>query len=144
MKLIDEVKPALVLASRKQPDLTEALNIIKPWEKQSPSKRNSTTGKYFKQLLKFVPTSPTRPKITTDPSISVSIEYERYVLRALGYQGDLYEDRIVQQEGHVFDRVQADKDVEGYRRTLAAQKASGELYEVWIHPKPKPSGAGRG
>jgi len=144
LKLIDSVKPALILAASVHPELAKGLQIIKPWERQSPSKRRSTTGKYLKQLMELVPKLPVKPPVMDHPSQSVAIDRERYVLRALDYQGDLYEDRIAQKEDasirdgvevpHVFDQAEADREVEGYRRALEEQKASGEWCEVWPQP----------
>jgi len=95
--------------------------------------------------MKFVPTVPAKPAVVTAPFTSASIDYERYVLRALEYQGDLYEERILQKEGyssqdgvvvqHVFDQGQADRDIEWYRRKMAAQKAAGKVVETWLSPE---------
>jgi len=144
LNLAERVK-AVRFAACDYLDIEEALKIMRTWCKQSPKKRTLTAYKYLKQLMKFVPKVPTKSPISipSAPFTSVSNDYERYVLRALDYEGDLYEDRILQEEGNFFDKDQADRDVEWYRRKMAAQKAAGGVPEVWISSKIGKPGQGK-
>lgn len=134
-EMVDYVMDPLRLAVQQQPELAKALQTLEPWGRSLFPIRVGTALTYLRKLVEFVPTVPATADLITVPLKSTSIDYERYILRTLGYQGDLYEDRIVQEEGHVFDHVQADRDVEWYRRKMAAQKAAGKVVEVWISPE---------
>lgn len=58
------------------------------------------------ELFKLLPQKSIPARVTNSVCTSASIDLERYILRSLGYQGDLYEDSIIQKEGRCvkFDR----------------------------------------
>jgi hypothetical protein len=123
----------------------DSVNIAKIWA-NTHSKLFGATPPYPQEelstLLAVVPNQAVRHVPMIGAATSASIDRERYVLRSLGYDGDLLEERIVQkvdcsmqygkEVSRPFDKKVADKMVKSFQKDIARQKSKGKIPAVWI------------
>ena len=128
------------------PVLSPAVEVIQEWSELSVDEKFGSEACWRKpdtidRLMNIVPRAPMTAKLDHEPGYSSTIEREHYILRALGYQGPLFEERVYQhlfydfedQElSYTFDKVQADKDIEIAKQKIESQISAGKAPTLWL------------
>lgn len=111
--------------------LGTTIRTTRDWCDLPSRKGRAAIPKMLRKLNAIVPRLPITSIDCVGVSRSSSIAHERYVLKALDYQGDMYEDRIVQEPGRSisatgevipvdFDRNASDRYILQCREYLSA------------------------
>lgn len=126
------------------PLVQEYFEVSKLIHDTPEDQRLAMSEEYYYRMMEAVPRAPLPyKKIFPQTTItSAAIDSERYVLRALGYGGDLFESRILVAKdmsiedgavvGKEFDKLKADKAIERYKRRLAQEAKKSTSSNVWM------------
>lgn len=118
------------------------LELVLSWARLGAEDRKSSLESKLKKIIPMLPTEPIEVEVLETPSVCASIDQERYVLRALEYDGDILEDTVVQKQGCF---VMNGKEVQGthnkkaarrlirdFETRLAQQRRQGSRPELWV------------
>jgi len=133
-------------AVKSYPELSQGMEVIEDWVSELPSEllevpeveeletRAELMDATTERLLAIVPNCPFVATLCDEPGRSSTIDHERYLLRTLGYQGDLYEERVLQAEDcPMLDQAQADVDVQIAKLKIESQIVAGKKAPIlWL------------
>lgn len=132
-------------AVKSYPALREGLDVIEDWASELPNElledptveeletREELMDLVIERLVAIVPNCPFIATFCDEPGRSSTIDHERYLLRTLGYQGDLYEERVLQAEDYsVFDQARADGEVQIAKQKVESQITAEKAPILWL------------
>ena len=134
---VEEVIDEMAEAAENWPVLSPGVEIIEGWSEVRTQREyiesQSLHNDIMRRLTAVAPKGPLIARYCWDSGYSATIDYERYVLHALGYPGMLFEDRLLQTEGQcAFVQAEADKDVEVAKQQIRSQIAAGKEPTLWL------------